>query len=716
MRGTVWWTTLALVAAAAPLVAAAPPSAAADRPELSLTVLSSRPDTVSGGDALVELTVTHGVRLDRVRVEADRRDVTGAFRPAGRDRLVGLVTGLPEGRVELAATAHGGGHPRAELTVVNHPRTGPVLSGPHETPFVCETDRFQLVGGGTLGPPQDEHCTVPTRVDYAYRSTAGGALLPLPEGTARPADLAWTTTSAGARVPYIVRVETGVINRGVYEIALLDDPLDGVAPDAHHASPGWNGRLVYTFGGGCVRGWYHQGDRTGGVTEDGMLREGFAVASSSLNVFGVNCNDLLAAETMAMVKERFVEAYGVPEFTVGWGCSGGAYQAQQIGDNYPGLLDGIVVGCGFPDVGFATIHTLTDASLLHHYFEELAPGAFTAEQQRAVSGFGRWEAIERLAAAAGRIDPRRFCPDALPPELRYDPVTRPDGARCDVYSHHVNVYGTDPDTGFARRPLDNTGIEYGRQALADGTITVEQFLDLNERVGGFDVDGGHVPERTEADPLAVRAAYGTGRLLNGGGGLASIPIIDFRSYTDLLPEGDLHMRVHSFATRARLERANGTAANQVMLVESGGPGSFTSDNPRAATALYQMAAWVEAIQADRRPGGALARVVRNQPADLVEGCWTAGGEWVAERQRPGVGTTRCNTEYPVFETPRMVAGAGIANDVVVCRRVPVDPASYGVPLTAEQGERLRRIFPDGVCDWSRDGVGQRGLDGTWLFF
>ena len=40
-----------------------------------------------------------------------------------------------------------------------------------------------------------------------------------------------------------------------------------------------------------------------------MLGQGFGVASSSLNVFGNNCNDLTASETMMMVKERFVEAY-----------------------------------------------------------------------------------------------------------------------------------------------------------------------------------------------------------------------------------------------------------------------------------------------------------------------------------------------------------------------------------------------------------------------
>lgn len=723
---------------------------------LTLAVLSSRPDTVSGGDALVEVTAPRGVPLRRIAVTAGRRDVTAAFRPAPapapapasapgpvpRRALRGLVTGLPEGTSVLAAAVRegagrgstGGGSTRREstarparLTVRNHPRTGPVFAGPHETPFLCDTADFELVAGGTLGPPLDRDCSAATRTDYVYRTT-GGELRPLPEGVTRPGDLAWTTTSTGARVPYIVRVETGTVNRAIYETALLADPADP-SPGPWRRSPGWNGRLVYTFGGGCPRGWYVQGRDTGGVTHDGLLRKGYAVASSSLNVFGNNCNDLLAAESMAMVKERFTEAYGPPSFTIGWGCSGGSYQAHQIGDNYPGLIDGALVGCSFPDVSFGTLHPATDAALLEHYFEETAPGTFSREQQRRVAGFGRWESIGVLARAADRIDPRVFCPERLPEEQRYDPVTNPGGARCDVYSHTANAYGRDPETGLAYRPLDNRGIEYGRGALTEGVISVEEFLDLNEGIGGFDADGNAVARRTAADPEAVEAAYRTGRLLNGGGGLAAMPVIDYRAYTDDNEGGDLHMRFQSFTTRERLKKANGTAANHVMLVEDDGDGGgdgdgdgdrergFSAGNPVVARALAQLDAWLTALRADDGPGTALERVIRTRPPGLTDACFAReGGVRIAEPQQPGVGTTRCNTEYPVWSSPRMVAGAGLANDVIVCEREPVDAASYGVPMTEAQERRLRRIFPGGVCDWSRPGVGQRGPDGTWQFF
>ena len=98
----------------------------------------------------------------------------------------------------------------------------------------------------------------------------------------RPADLAQTTTIDGRTVDYIVRLERGTIDRAVYEIAALHDPAS--PPSPFTAEPGWNERLVYTFGGGCNVG-YHQGTGTGGVLNDLFLSRGYAVASSSLNVY-----------------------------------------------------------------------------------------------------------------------------------------------------------------------------------------------------------------------------------------------------------------------------------------------------------------------------------------------------------------------------------------------------------------------------------------------
>ncbi|WNI30838.1 DUF6351 family protein [Streptomyces sp. ITFR-6] len=686
----------------------ATPAGSQEAGKLTVTAVSSRAGTVSGGDALIRVEVPASVPRGGVRVEADGRDLTSSFRPVGDHALMGLVKDLTEGANKLTARAPGAG--AGQLTLKNHPVTGPVFAGPHEQPFVCDTAAFKTVTGATLGQPTDQDCSVETRIDYMYRTTAG-TFVPLPDENTRPADLATATTSEGKAVPYIVRVETGTINRGIYETAVLLDPESGT-PDPLERGPGWNGRLVYGFGGGCDNGWYVQGRKTVGIMNDAYLSKGYGVASSTLNVFGNNCNDLLAAETMSMVKERFVETYGEPAFTIGNGCSGGSYQTHQIADNYPGLLDGILSGCSFPDVGFGTIQTLSDALLLNRYFKNVAPDTFTQEQQRAVSGFGKWESIGSLARAAGRIDPTGFCPAQLPQAQRYDPDTNPDGARCDVYSHTVNVYGKVPATGKPRRPLDNTGIQYGLAALNKSAIGVDQFIDLNRRIGGLDDDAQPAAQRTAADLQAVRTAYRTGRLLNGGGGLADVPIIDYRDYTDDAATGDMHMRFQSFSTRARLDKANGTHANQVMLTRADGHG-FT-----LAGMVADMDHWLTGIKGDSGDDAPIEKIVRHRPEGLADACWTrgTGAKKITEPQVEGIGTTECNTLYPVWTSPRMVAGADVANDIVKCRKRPVDRSDYQVPVTDAQLDDLKAVFRDGVCDWSTPGAGQQGLAGTWLSF
>ena len=110
---------------------------------------------------------------------------------------------------------------------------------------------------------------------------------------------------------------------------------------------------------------------------------------------------------------------------------------------------------------------------------------------------------------------------ALEP-LRYN-SSNPDGIRATVYDHTVNVYGVDPSTGFAARPLDNYGVQYGLDVLNRGQITTAQFLSLNRDVGGYDADLNHVPQRHRANPTAARRAVDTGRILYGGAGLATTP-------------------------------------------------------------------------------------------------------------------------------------------------------------------------------------------------
>lgn len=211
--------------------------------DFGIEVLSGRPDMISGGDALVRVTVKKKhVSVSDVRIELNNADVTGAFTANAAARtLTGLVTGLRlgENRLEVDGKRHGRGS-EAELKLVNFPIEGPVFSGPHEQPFRCDTQNFNLPGGaGNLGAPLDENCSIARRVDYFYKSTANGSgntLTRWPAGaTAYPADMVMATTTEGKTVPYIVRMETGTINRAIYQSSVLHDPLV-------QSAPAWNRR------------------------------------------------------------------------------------------------------------------------------------------------------------------------------------------------------------------------------------------------------------------------------------------------------------------------------------------------------------------------------------------------------------------------------------------------------------------------------------------
>ena len=694
-------------------------------PGIQIESVSTKPWLITGGDVLLRLRLDGGTDAAAVRVTLNGADVSAEFRASDDATMLGLVSGLQEG-VNLVEAWAGQNGAVVGLELTNYPVTGPIISGPHQQPFHCETDAFTTVSGDSLGAPLDANCSVATRIEHVYLSSADGTFKSYsPDAASPPADLADVTLADGRTVPFIVRVETGTVNRAIYEIAMLHDPAQP-QPDPWTRPAGWNGKLVYTHGGGCREGWYRQGDQTGGVLREGLLAMGYALTSSSLNVFGQNCNDLLASETHIMVKERFVEAYGEPVYTIATGASGGSYQSHQTADNYPGVFDGIIVSSSFPDVTSATIFTLADARLLHHYFVDVAPEAFTPEQQLAISGFGQWGSIPNLSRGAARIDPlyeegiaaEDQGGEVALPELESQRLTpsNPDGLRATVYEHTRNVYGSDPVTGKARRPLDNRGVQYGLDVLNRGEISKAQFIALNRDIGGFDSDMNHVPERHAADPEATRLAFASGRILFGGAGLATTPVIDYRSYTDDRPDGDIHMIVHQFTTRARLEAANGHADNHVMTV--GGQWGFTKEQPDLGTLFHEMDRWLMGLQSVTAEADRADAVVASRPASLVDACWDnrEGGHVRIEEQQSYSGTGVCQELYRAYPTPRQVAGAPLRNDVVSCQLKPLDAADYTVSFTEAEMATLREIFPEGVCDWTKADAHSSGHSGTWLSF
>ena len=440
-----------------------------------------------------------------------------------------------------------------------------------------------------------------------------------------------------------------------------------------------------------------------GVLNENVVGKGYAEASSTFNVFGNNCNEVMAAETTMMVKDRFIKAYGPPDFTFSRGSSGGSEQQIPIADAYPGILDGIIPSRTFPDV-LTNLQNTYDTELLNAYFAK-AGDKLTEEERLAIIGTGR---LRDATADISRIDPRKNCPAGLPESQRYDPVKNQLGTRCDIFDHDVNIYGRDPETGFARRTLDNTGVQYGLLALNAGKITPAQFLDLNEQIGGFDNDGTPVATRNVADPLALQRAYETDRLMNGGMGLGKLPIIDVRPYLDLLPNGNVHQKYHSFVLRDRLQRANGTFANEVLLVSSSEDFNATDDY-----AISQMDQWLTNLKKDTSKVPALQEIVNAKPTDLVDSCWTESGERIKEPQTFAGG--KCNELYPTHPSPRMMAGEPIGNDIK-CQLKLLNRNDYRAGFTDAEWARLQALFPNGVCDWSKPDVDKRAPKGTWLSF
>jgi len=144
----------------------------------SIEVLSGRPDMVAGGDSLIQIRVKKKekkISLDDVTVRLNGADITAQFLADHAARtLTGLVTGLRlgENRLTVDSDHKGKGHGDADATLVNHPIEGPIFSGPHEQPYACATQQFNLPAGlGNVGAPLDANCSINRRRLYLQDHT-----------------------------------------------------------------------------------------------------------------------------------------------------------------------------------------------------------------------------------------------------------------------------------------------------------------------------------------------------------------------------------------------------------------------------------------------------------------------------------------------------------------------------------------------------------------
>jgi hypothetical protein len=733
-----------------------------------IVTLSNRADLISGGDALVEVRVPKNVPLKKVTLWLNGHEVTAAFRTNEAARTMrGVLTGLVVGENEFLADSNGNGNgrPRATLRILNHPIGGPVLLGSQTTPWICATPTPVAESGNTPASNAsglstfavDAQCNIATEYKLFYRTTTAGCSTALPDpspptptptnncfkpynpASPPPPDLAMTTSTTGLTVPYIVRVERGTIDRGIYDIAVLFDPAkpwSALAPQ-----PQWNGKVVYTFG--ASTGQPRLQFRTEqNWADDAALSRGFMVVDNSLTDSLFNSNRVLNAETVMMMKEHIVDTYGEIMYTVGNGCSGGSIQQNTAASIFPGLLDGIQPSCDFPD-SITTGLEVTDCVLLVNFYagpDWLAlMGGLTQAQINAKKaainghldqlGCQSWNnsfgfnnkpgnyvptlVINQTTGAMAPVGaPRNNC--RLPAALVYDPATNPTGTRCGDPDLATAVWGTTagiaPGSTRARQTGDNVGIEYGLKALLGLAITPEEFVTLNEKIGGVDADSTRQAARSTADLPALDIAYRAG-IVASGDNLGKLPIIDSRGFD----EQGIHYIWRSFAERARIDAANGgNHGNQVMWRYGTGllpatPAQFTAVTLQS---FLTMDTWLSnlTVSAPKETLNSVrsqAEVIEAKPPAAHDLCFLTGD---ATFSTPVTDMATCDADPRLAKhsSPRQVAGGPLAENILKCRLKPLNPAEY-LPIVFSSGQwaRLEAAFPGGVCDWSQPGIGQQ---------
>ena len=222
------------------------PARAIDPPVIS--VLGNRADLVSGGNALVEISWPAGANSTVAKIALNGTLINSQFALRPNGKYQGVVTGLVNGNNVLTARVPGAG---AQITIRNHPIGGPIFSGAQVQPWTCTTKVANpSLTNPDLGDPIDAQCNVAAPVyRYQYRTLAGAFATYDPANPPAPSAMTSVTTDEGVTVPYIVRIERGVINRGKYDIAYLANPANptqGWQP--WDASPSWNNKLYWVFG------------------------------------------------------------------------------------------------------------------------------------------------------------------------------------------------------------------------------------------------------------------------------------------------------------------------------------------------------------------------------------------------------------------------------------------------------------------------------------
>ncbi len=388
-----------------------------------------------------------------------------------------------------------------------------------------------------------------------------------------------------------------------------------------------------------------------------------------------------------------------------------------------------------------------------HLVEGLATSAVAVDQDWSASPYAPTPGYSECIKGWRGLTPLAINPRWAPQEYfdalhlyRY-PQADIDAVHWTHWDDLGNVYPKDAN-GYAEITWDNVGVQYGLGALQRGELSPAEFLDLNACVGSWkdpdvmtandypwnpsaplatldpwsmedmnlspscSVGGPPAPRRTGSID-AMHAAYESGHVFRGQ---IDLPIVDMRHYLD--PVLDMHHAQQSFATRQRMtEAVGGHPGDQVIWFAE----CSDLDKPHlrrscafdpTGAAFDTIDRWIANIR-ENPDGGVLG----NKPAEAVDACFAGDGSLIYAGPDAWAGILDgrpagpCTQHFPLHTTSRIEAGGAIRGEVFKCALKSVDDAladgTYGTTtFSADQVERLKVVFPDGVCDYSKPDVGR----------
>lgn len=714
----------------------------------SVVSLSNDPILVSDGNVLVEVQAANiSEAAADILVLLNGQAVTNKFAIRSGNRFVGLVSGLKNGENTITASSQANPSSSAQLLVKNHPASGPIFSGPHLQPYVCARPlgtkgTFSITNPSNgqsaetnaydsgLGGMPDAHCNIQREVSYFYQPTSAepGCALNnwsenaclIPFDTSNPpldSNVARFTNDRGDTVRFILAIERGTLNRGMYSLSVLHDP----ELPHHPAQPqrGWNNKLIFSFGTReGVAGNRYQASPYVLFFNEKALRAGYMLANSTLND-DRRASHTVGAEAVMMLKEHIVETYGPIRYTVGSGGEEAAAVQLSMASAYPGLLSGLITA-------------LTHADTLTSDIESYDCGLFRSDNGY-LGWFSYFERDAMTLPFSGHTSPyhcdRQYrlrltnptvaanCGPQFPESLVYHPTDNPSGVRCSYQEHNVNLLGSSTSADGvtrANQPLDNEGVQYGLLALQNGSMSVERFIDINEKIGFYDLDQNRIPglKRGAGSLEAIERAYRAG-MVTDGRYLANVPIIDLR-YNDR-DQRDQNLNWRVLALRERLVNANGHHDNQLILAYD-----QPSLTVQYETAFEMMDEWLASIEANTSSASLAEKIVESKPESFVDQCFFEDS--VGNVRGTNLDSADCPVKFGM--SPRQVAGGPVAEDILKCQLKPLnlDSSDYQLSLTGDQiiftldqQSRLQAVFASGVCDWSKPGVAQQ-LNPGWMSF